>query len=438
MDQHLTTIILVGRPNVGKSTLMNRLIGHRRAIEHETAHTTRDVVFGIAPVGDGAVQIADTAGDDMAATDEIMRAAQQRRQDVIGKASAIIFVFDGQEGMTAEDQRVLRSVRKAGLPFIVAATKCDNPTQAYAALEEAQGLHDAVVAVSSIHKDGITELQALLEPYAQPYTPANATNVVLLGRQNAGKSTLFNVLTGESQSIVSTIPGTTRDIIVHELQFADEPIKLFDTAGLMKRSRAMKGLDRYATLRLEEVVVDADVVILCVDGTEHVAAQDAKIAQKALTAGAAVVIAVTKWDAVTDEKAADRWHDALLERFHFAPWLPVVFISSMQNINLDPLREQVVQAAVDHRFSIEQKELNAVVAAITASRPRLRVVTKLTQSGTRPPTFTAKVNGTWNVYDKRQFVNLLRKEWKLTATPIVLREDLVRGQRRERQKRGRA
>lgn len=411
---------------------MNRLIGHRTAIEHETAHTTRDVVLGIAPLWDGAVQIADTAGDDPAATDEIMKAAQLKRHDLLGQAKAIIFVFDGREGMTAEDHRVLRAVRKSGLPFIMAATKCDNPTQAQAALADVSGLHDVIVAVSAIHKDGITELQDLLQAYAKPYKPRLATNVVLLGRQNAGKSTLFNALVGDDISIVSAIPGTTRDILAHELAFGEEPILLFDTAGMMKRSRAMQGLDRYATLRLEESLADADVVILCIDGTQMVAAQDAKIAQKAINAGAAVVLAVTKWDLVTDEKAGDRWLEALLQRFHFAPWLPAVFVSSVAPLNLKPLQEQVAAAAVAHRFRIEQKELNRVVSEITEKRPRLRVVTKLTQSGSRPPTFTAKINGTWNVYDKRQFVNLLRKTWDLSATPIVLQEDLVRAQKRGR------
>lgn len=419
---------------MGKSTLMNRLIGHRTAIEHETAHTTRDIVLGVAPVGDGAVQIADTAGDDPSLTDDIMRAAQQKRTDLFGQAAAIIFVVDGREGMTSEDQRVLRSVRKSGLPFIVAVTKCDNPDLTKAAMAEVEGLHDAVVAVSAIHKDGITDLQEMLEPYAKPFTPVTATNVVLLGRQNAGKSTLFNALVGDEISIVSTIAGTTRDIIVHELQFGDENIRLFDTAGMMKRSRAMKGLDRYATLRLEESLTDADVVVLCIDGTQSVAAQDAKIAQKAIEAGAAVVIAVTKWDLLTEEDAADHWHSALLKRFHFAPWLPAVFISSVAPLNLEPLQEQIARAALAHKFTIGEKELNAVVAAITATRPRLRVVTKLTQSNTRPPTFTAKVNGNWNVYDKRQFVNLLRAEWELVATPIVLRVDQVGGRKRGRKK----
>jgi len=389
-------------------------------------------VLGIAPLWDGAVQLADTAGDDPTTTDEIMRAAQHKRHDLLGQAKAVIFVFDGREGMTADDQRVLRSVRKSGLPFIMAATKCDNPAQAKAALADVEGMHDTIVAVSSIHKDGITDLQDLLQPYARPYHPQQFTNVVILGRQNAGKSTLFNALVGEDVSIVSAIAGTTRDILAHELTFGEEQIRLFDTAGMMKRSRAMQGLDRYATLRLEEVLVDADVVVLCIDGTEQVAAQDAKIAQKAIKSGAAVVLAVTKWDLVTDADAADHWHGALLARFHFAPWLPAVFVSSVTPLNLQPLQEQVAAAAEAHRFRIEQKALNLVVAEITAKRPRLRVVTKLTQSGSRPPTFTAKVNGSWNVYDKRQFVNLLRKTWDLVATPIVLREDLVRAQKRGR------
>lgn len=388
-------------------------------------------MLGIAPLEGGAVQIADTAGDDLSTTDEIMRAAQQKRHDLLGQAAAVIFVYDGQEGITAEDQRVLRSVRKSGLPFIIAATKCDNPNLAQAALADVEGLQN-VVAVSSIHKDGITELQELLEPYAKPYKEEHATNVVILGRQNAGKSTLFNALVGSDVSIVSAIPGTTRDIIAFKRTFGTEPVQLFDTAGMMKRSRAMQGLDRYATLRLEEVLTDADVVILCIDGTQQVAAQDAKIAQKALAAGAAVVLAVTKWDLVTDEDAADHWHNALLARFHFAPWLPAVFISSVAPLNLEPLQEQVEQAAIAHRFRMDEKELTRVMYEITAKRPRLRVVTKLTQTGSRPPSFAAKINGTWNVYDKRQFVNLLRAHFELVATPIVLREDLVRARKRGR------
>lgn len=416
---------------MGKSTLFNRLIGHRTAIEHETAHTTRDVVYGVAPVIEGAVQIGDTAGDELALADEINQSAKTQREQAVRAADAIIFVFDGIEGLTADDQRVLRAVRKLGRPFIVVATKCDNPQIAAAAEKEALTVHNQVATVSAIHKGGLMDLLGWLQPYAKPYRAPHCTNVVLVGRQNAGKSTLFNTLVKRQASIVSTIPGTTRDIVTYEMTMGDEPVRLFDTAGLMKRSRAMQGLDRFATLRLEETLVMADVAVLCIDGEHKVAAQDAKIAQKALEAGTAVILAVTKWDLIQNQSTAqEEWQQALLERFHFAPWLPVVFISSINPQNLSSLTKQIALAAQNHHFRAPQEQLDSFLTELKAKNSRFRVVRRVEQSETDPPTFTVKIDGAWNVYDKRQLTNSLRRQFDLGATPITVREDLARGRKR--------
>lgn len=385
------------------------------------AGTTRDPVGAAVELSPGkAVYVVDTAGDEAKPLDLLMKKAGDKRRQWLDDAAHILVLFDAREGITNEDDRVIRATRRTGKPFSLVAACADNDGLALAAAAAAAGLGAPVFPVSSLHNKGMKALREQLLPLAQPFTPPKPFGVVLLGRPNAGKSTLFNKLVGNETAIVSDVPGTTRDVLAFDAQLpnSDESVRFYDTAGMARRSQMMKGLLRYATFRLEDTLGLADVALLCVDATAKGFHHETRLAQKATKEGLSIILLVTKWDAVPAGDQ-DAWIDTLRGVFHFIPWAPVIFVSAQEGLNIDPLWQNLlaVKKARSQRFS--EDDLKEFTAMIVDNDKRLKPLQKIEQLDINPPRFIVVMAGPIHLSLKRQVQNRLREYFSLGPTPVI-------------------
>lgn len=408
---------------MGKSTLFNRLIGKRQSIEYLEENTTRDVIRGLVWYDKRAIEIIDTAGDTKKVEELITKKAQGKREDLLGEASHILFITDEKSDLNAEDQRILRAIRKTGKPFSVVVTKIDNKQTKKVVLSLGVDTH----AVSAIHNLGVLELKDYLESYAKKLTLDIKGDVVILGRPNAGKSTLFNRLVGEAVSIVSNIPGTTRDVVTYLVPFSkkksDVLMRVHDTAGLTKRSKAMAGVNRYATHRINEALKIGDCALLCIDGSDRPATQDAHVAEMAIKAGLSVIIVITKWDNDERRKIADQeeWLAALQKRFRFAAWIPAIFVSAESGENIKELKQIIEQSLSDREQFWGEKELATFLEGLNKIDQRLRIITSFKQVRTGPPEMEFQVRGVIHESLVRQVINRMRDVYPVGITPIQWR-----------------
>ncbi|MDO8471628.1 MAG: ribosome biogenesis GTPase Der [bacterium] len=434
INQHLATIILVGRPNVGKSTLFNRLLQRRQAIEDELEHTTRDVIREELNLdANQTLILADSAGDDPStgSGSDINQKANAQRERFINEASGIIFVYDAIDGFTGEDKRVLQRVRRQNVPFIIVANKADNKTIATAAVAEFTTEASRLVTVSAIHNLGVEDVYDWLEQFGQPKQLKHLDKIVVLGKPNAGKSTLFNALIKDSISIVSTDAGTTRDIVGYETTLGDRLVKFLDTAGLARRSKAMRGLQRYATLRIQEVLDVTDCVLLCIDAKAGLSVQDARLAGLCLEKAVSVVIVITKWDLVASEERAEKLLDELRRDLRFLWWAPVVFVSAQIELNLNELRQEIAHCLSARTTKIEQPLLDQTIERLKQEHSSFTDIKSIEQQKTNPPTILVDARHPLHRTRLRQLGNELRRLTKMGPTPLVMRTtDRVRAQRR--------
>lgn len=435
INQHLPTIILVGRPNVGKSTLFNRLLKRRQAIEHLKEHTTRDVIREeLVFAGQKAVILADSAGDD-SATDVIGQQANQQRERFLSEAAAVVFVYDAVEGLTAADERILAAIRRRNLPFWIVANKADNADLASKEERQFNKEPERFMAVSAIHNLGISELRDRLAKLAVERQPKELQSVVVLGRPNAGKSTLFNALVKDAVSIVSDIPGTTRDVVSYETTLGNRQVRFLDTAGLSRRSKAMRGLQRFATMRIEESLAIADCVLLCIDAKEGIAVQDARLAGLALENKVSVVVVITKLDRLADfsEEQQDKILDTLSRDLRFLWWAPVVFVSAKTEQNLNELRQETARCLNAREVKIEQSILERVITDLSREHGAFSEVNSIEQIKQSPPTIMVTSKRPLHRTKLRQLANVIRNKAQLGPTPLVVRTaDRVRAQTRGR------
>lgn len=431
-------VAVVGRPNVGKSTLFNRLIGQRLSIVKDTPGVTRDRIFAPCEWRGRTFMLADTGGIEPHSDDIILSQMRRQAQLAIEQADVIVLVTSVADGMTANDADVAAMLQRSGKPVVLCVNKCDRVGEVPAEFYEFYnlGLGDPI-AVSSVHGQGTGDL---LDAVFEHLPPAEAEDeerqeirVAVIGRPNAGKSSLINAVAGEERAIVSDIAGTTRDAIDTAVHNRHGDYIFIDTAGLRRRSRVDDAIEKYSILRAEMAVERADVCVILMDGVAGFTDQDAKVAGVAHEQGKACIIAVNKWDAVEkDDKTMDRMRRELAEDFSFMSYAPFVFLSAKTGQRVDRLFELINYVHQQNSTRISTGMLNDVLAAATARvQPptdkgrRLRIY-YMTQPSTCPPTFVCFVNRAdlFHFSYQRYLENQLRETFGLEGTPVrfVIRE----------------
>ncbi len=431
-------VAVVGRPNVGKSTLFNRLIGQRLSIVKDTPGVTRDRIFAPCEWRGRTFMLADTGGIEPHSDDIILSQMRRQAQLAIEQADVIVLVTSVADGVTANDADVAAMLQRSGKPVVLCVNKCDRVGEVPAEFYEFYnlGLGDPI-AVSSVHGQGTGDL---LDAVFEHLPPAEAEDeerqeirVAVIGRPNAGKSSLINAVAGEERAIVSDIAGTTRDAIDTAVHNRHGDYIFIDTAGLRRRSRVDDAIEKYSILRAEMAVERADVCVILMDGVAGFTDQDAKVAGIAHEQGKACIIAVNKWDAVEkDDKTMDRMRRELAEDFSFMSYAPFVFLSAKTGQRVDRLFELINYVHQQNSTRISTGMLNDVLAAATARvQPptdkgrRLRIY-YMTQPSTCPPTFVCFVNRAdlFHFSYQRYLENQLRETFGLEGTPVrfVIRE----------------
>lgn len=432
-------VAVVGRPNVGKSTLFNKLIGHRISIVEDTPGVTRDRIYAECEWRNRRFMLVDTGGIEPDSSDVILSQMRRQAELAIESADVTILVVNVHDGVTATDIEVAQILQKSGKPTLVCVNKCDRPGQPPADFYEFYNLGlGEIYSVSSVHGHGTGDLLDAIYEYIDPiedgdeYSPEYA-KVAIIGKPNVGKSSLVNKLSGEDRSIVSNIAGTTRDAIDSIVENSFGRYVLIDTAGLRKKSRVHDKIEHYSVLRAYMAVDRADVCIIMIDAIEGFTEQDSKVAGYAHEQGKGCVIAVNKWDAIEkDDKTMQETQKKLAIDFSFMSYAPFVFISAKTGQRLNKLYELVNQVKESNSVRITTGKLNDLLAYATArvqppsdKGKRLKIY-YATQASSNPPTFVFFCNNSdlFHFSYQRYLENQIRETFNLVGTPIrvVVRE----------------
>jgi GTP-binding protein len=431
-------VALVGRPNTGKSTLFNRLIGQRKAIVDRQPGLTRDRLYGVAEWRGREMTIVDTAGLDLDPDDASQAAIERQTRVAIEEAQAIVFLLDAREGVTPIDRDIAQMLRRSGRQVVVGANKVDDPRQSYLRHEVLElGFRDPVV-MSGHHGIGVDDLlDAVLEllppadEEAEPGEEASA-RLAIMGRPNVGKSSLLNQLLGDERSLVSDTPGTTRDPVDTELVFDGLPVVLIDTAGIRRRAAARDRLEHFSLLRGIRAMERADAVLLVLDASTGVLAQDQHVASYALEAGKGLVLVVNKVDLVeAPQRRAAEWEKRLRAEFRFVRHAPVVTLSALTGLGVPRLLPTALEVVGQRRTRIPTNELNRMLRETFLERPppsfkgRRLTLRYATQAASETPTIVLFVNDVELLHFgyRRYLENRLRERFGFAGNPlrIVLR-----------------
>lgn len=431
-------VAVVGRPNVGKSTLFNKLIGKRLSIVDDTPGVTRDRIYGDAEWLGKKFMLVDTGGIEPDNGDVILSGMRAQAQLAIDTASAIIFVTDINSGVTATDAEIASMLQKSGKPVVLCVNKCDGIGEPPAEIYEFYnlGIGDPL-PVSSVHGHGtgdlLDEVIAHIPESEFDEDDEDVINVAVIGKPNAGKSSLINKISGEERSIVSDIAGTTRDAIDTAVERDGVKYNFIDTAGLRRKSRVDDKIEKYSILRAQMAIERADVCVIMIDGKEGFTEQDSKVAGLALEQGKACIIAVNKWDAVEkDGRTMDETRKSLMKDFSFMSYAPIIFISAKTGQRIDRLFELIKYVNEQNTMRISTGMLNDILADATArvqpptdKGKRLKIY-YMTQASTKPPTFVCFCNKAelFHFSYQRYLENQIRSTFGLEGTPIrfVIRE----------------
>lgn len=432
-------IAVVGRPNVGKSTLFNRIIGKRLSIVDDTPGVTRDRIYGDAEWLGHNLMLIDTGGIEPKTDDIILANMRAQAQLAIDMAAVIIFVTDLRSGVTAADMDIASMLQKSGKPIVLCVNKCDKVGEPPLELYEFYNLGlGEPIQVSSVHGYGTGDLlDAVLENLSEEELNANddedIINVAVIGKPNAGKSSLVNAVAGEQRAIVSDIAGTTRDAIDTLIENKFGKFNFIDTAGLRRKSKVEDKIEKYSVIRAEMAIDRADVCVIMIDGKEGFTEQDSKVAGLALENGKACIIAVNKWDIVEkDGRTMDSYRKKLMTDFSFMPYAPIIFISAKTGQRLDRLFELIKYVNSQNTMRISTGMLNDILADATArvqppsdKGKRLKIY-YMTQASTKPPTFVCFCNKAelFHFSYQRYLENQIRSTFGLEGTPVrfVIRE----------------
>lgn len=427
-------VAIVGRPNVGKSTLFNRLVGRPQAIVSEVAGTTRDRVTAEATWADRTFILVDTGGLEVFPETDIWRQVKRQIEYALAEANVIVMVVDASEGVTASDRDVADLLRATGKPLVLAANKSDNPQREAAAVEFYElGVGDPI-PVSAYHNIGMDELMARVIELIPPGTEFPEVEadlkLAIVGRTNVGKSLLLNAIAGEERAIVSEVPGTTRDTLDTLITYKDRSVLLIDTAGIRRRGSIEPGIERYSVLRSIRAIDRADVAILVMDATEVASAQDTHIAGYILDAYKGIILAVNKWDLARERGLARRDIERhVRERFKFASYAPICFISALRGEGIEELLDTALEVYKEWNKGVPRYDLRRTVMGAVAEHPpvsssgRPLRIYSVSQDQTGPPTFTFYVNRPDVVHFsyQRYLENTLRDAYEFKGSPLRLR-----------------
>lgn len=432
-------VAIVGRPNVGKSTLFNKLVGSRVSIVDDTPGVTRDRIYGQCEWCSRTFSLVDTGGIEPKTNDVILAQMRTQAQLAIDAADVIILVTDLRTGVVATDKEIAAMLLRSGRPVVLCVNKCDTIGEPPAEFYEFYnlGLGDPV-AVSSVHGHGTGDLLDRVFEYLPQQDEGEETEgeeirVAVIGKPNVGKSSLINRISGEERCIVSDIAGTTRDAIDTAIENSFGKFTFIDTAGLRRKNKVEDSIERYSVLRAQMAIERADVCVIMIDAAVGFTDQDSKVAGLAHEAGKGCVIAVNKWDAVAkDDKTMQEYRKKLEVDFSFMPYAPIVFLSVKTGQRIDRLFELIKLAANSNSMRISTGMLNDVLAQATArvqpptdKGKRLKIY-YMTQASVRPPTFVFFVNSEelFNFSYQRYLENRIRETFGMEGTPIrfIIRE----------------
>ena len=432
MESNLKPVIgILGRPNVGKSTLFNRLTKTRDALVADVAGVTRDINVGTGKIGPAAYLVADTGGIDSAAKRNLNARVSQQALGIISECNALLLLVDAKEGLNSEDEHIAASVRKTGLPVYLVVNKVDGSDPDLVSSNFAQLGLSRPIPISALSGNGINELVARVTgdwPGAGNYIPESNDDrirVAIVGRPNVGKSTLVNRMLGEERMITADLPGTTHDSIATDFERRSQRFTLIDTAGLRRRGRVTDIVEKFSAVKALQAIDLAAVVVVVLDGAEAVTDQDTHLLGLVLDSGRSVVVAVNKWDGLQPDKR-DQIRRELDRKLRFIDYAERVFISALHGTGVGTLFENIQQAWRSSQISAKTNAVTELLErALVAHPPPLvrgrRVKLRYAHFGGRnPPTLIIHGNQTQALPEsfRRYLANYFRNAFKLIGTPV--------------------
>ena len=427
----MPTVCLVGRPNVGKSTIFNRLVGKKISIIEDTPGVTRDRIYGDVHYKDYSFHLIDTGGID-ATTGDFNNEIKIQAEIAIDEADIVVFVVDGKESLTTNDLLIRDMLMKSNKDIIVAVNKIDNNNRLENIYEFYELGFENILPVSGEHNIGIMEL---LDEIVKNFKPlpeitysTDKIKFCFIGRPNVGKSSLVNALLNEDKIIVSDIAGTTRDAIDTEFKYDGKNYVAIDTAGMRKKGKIYENIEKYSVIRSMKAIERSDVCCVVINAEEGVIEHDKHIASYALEAGKPIVLVVNKWDTVADKNDIKSYTNLLRNEFQFLSYVPIVFLSAKTKKRIHTLIPEINRVYENSGIEIKTSVLNDVIReAVLLNQPpsykgkRLKIYF-VNQSGSRPPKFTFRVNSKGLVHFsyERYLENKLRENFELTGTPIII------------------
>ena len=427
-------VAIVGRPNVGKSTLFNRLTRTRAALVADFPGLTRDRHYGEGRIGPRDYSVIDTGGFEPVNAEGIVREMAAQTEQAIAECDVVIFVLDAREGLTGQDARIAKRLRIAGRPIVLAVNKAEGLTEQSAAEFHELGLGEPLL-ISAAHGDGVQDLMHVaLAKFVEAVADASdgdvpngerPIRVAVVGRPNVGKSTLINALLGEQRLIAFDQPGTTRDSIEIEFEFDGQAFTLIDTAGIRRRGKVFETVEKFSVVKTLQSIADSNVVILLLDAASEIADQDAHIAGFVLESGRAMVVAVNKWDGL-DSYQRERITREIERKLHFLRWARFHQVSARKRTGLKPMMRSVTEAYRAAFVRLPTPKLTRALLAAVArqqparaghSRPKPRYAH---QGGHNPPIIVVHGNSLNNVADsyRRYLEGQFREQFELTGTPL--------------------
>jgi GTP-binding protein len=425
-------VAIVGRPNVGKSTLFNRLAGERISIVEDKPGITRDRIYSSSEWLEHKFRIIDTGGIEVGEEDEILYRIREQAELAMDEANVIIFLVDGQDGVTPQDQEVAQLLYRTRKPVVLCVNKLDNPKMM---LQNTYDFYELgfgePFGISSVHGTGLGDLlDEVAKHFPEDYDATYAEDTIkvsLIGRPNVGKSSLVNALLGEERVMVSDVAGTTRDAVDTQFTREGQDFVLIDTAGMRKRGKVYETTEKYSVMRAMSAIERSDVCLLVISAEEGIIEQDKRIVGYALEAGRAVVFIVNKWDVLEkDDKTSVRFEQQIRKEFPFMPWAPILFVSAKTKQRVHKILEMAQLVAENHSMRIPTSTVNTIIEdAVTMVAPptdkgrRLRVY-YATQVAVRPPSFAVFVNDPELMHFsyERYLENKLRDSFGFEGTPI--------------------
>ena len=427
----MPTVCLVGRPNVGKSTIFNRLVGKKISIIEDTPGVTRDRIYGDVHYKDYSFHLIDTGGID-ATTGDFNNEIKIQAEIAIDEADIVVFVVDGKESLTTNDLLIRDMLMKSNKDIIVAVNKIDNNNRLENIYEFYELGFENILPVSGEHNIGIMEL---LDEIVKNFKPlpeitysTDKIKFCFIGRPNVGKSSLVNALLNEDKIIVSDIAGTTRDAIDTEFKYDGKNYVAIDTAGMRKKGKIYENIEKYSVIRSMKAIERSDVCCVVINAEEGVIEHDKHIASYALEAGKPIVLVVNKCDTVADKNDIKSYTNLLRNEFQFLSYVPIVFLSAKTKKRIHTLIPEINRVYENSGIEIKTSVLNDVIReAVLLNQPpsykgkRLKIYF-VNQSGSRPPKFTFRVNSKGLVHFsyERYLENKLRENFELTGTPIII------------------